>query len=84
VLEKSAAISERSFGLRGNERTARRSISRRMRVRCLNAGWLASLPEVLLGNAPHYVSILVYNQSGQALSPTAGNHTAQYASESYA
>lgn len=38
----------------------------------------------MLGNAPHYVSILVYNQSGQALSATAANHTAQYASESYA
>ena len=38
----------------------------------------------MLGNVPHYVSILVYNQSGQALSATAGNHTAQYASESYA
>jgi hypothetical protein len=38
----------------------------------------------MLGNVPHYVSILVYNQSGQALSSTAANHTAQYASESYA
>jgi hypothetical protein len=38
----------------------------------------------LLGNVPHYVSILVFNQSGQALNVTAGNHTAQYASESYA
>jgi hypothetical protein len=38
----------------------------------------------LLSNVPHYVSILVYNQSGQALSATAGNHTAQYASEAYA
>jgi hypothetical protein len=38
----------------------------------------------MLGNAPHYVSVLLYNQSGQALSAIAGNHTAQYASESYA
>jgi hypothetical protein len=38
----------------------------------------------LLSNVPHYVSILLYNQSGQALNATAGNHTVQYASESYA
>jgi hypothetical protein len=38
----------------------------------------------MLGNVPHYVSILVYNQSGQALNATAGNHIAQYASETYA
>ncbi len=38
----------------------------------------------MLGNVPRYVSILVYNQSGQALSATATNHTAQYASEAYA
>ncbi len=38
----------------------------------------------ILGNMPHYVSILVYNQSGQTLSSTAANHAAQYASESYA
>jgi len=38
----------------------------------------------LLGNVPRYVSVLVYNQSGQAMSATAGNHTAQYASEAYA
>ena len=38
----------------------------------------------LLSNVPHYISILLYNQSGQALSATAGNHTVQYASESYA
>jgi hypothetical protein len=38
----------------------------------------------MLGNSPHYCSILVYNQSGQALSAIAGNHVVQYASESYA
>lgn len=38
----------------------------------------------LLGNVPKYASILVYNQTGQALNATAANHTAQYASESYA
>jgi hypothetical protein len=38
----------------------------------------------MLSNVPRYMSILLYNQSGQALSATAGNHTVQYASESYA
>jgi hypothetical protein len=38
----------------------------------------------LLGNVPRYASVLVYNQSGQALSATSGNHAAQYASEAYA
>jgi hypothetical protein len=38
----------------------------------------------MLGNMPHYVSVVVYNQSGQALSATAANHSAQYVSESYA
>jgi hypothetical protein len=38
----------------------------------------------LLSNLPHYASILVYNQSGQALDATAANFTAQYVSESYA
>jgi len=38
----------------------------------------------LLSNVPHYVSILVYNQSGQALNAAAANHTAQYVSEAYA
>jgi hypothetical protein len=38
----------------------------------------------LLGNVPHYVSVLIYNQSGQALNGTAGNHTAQYVTEGYA
>jgi hypothetical protein len=37
----------------------------------------------MLGNVPHYISVLVYNQSGAALNGTAGNHTAQYASEAY-
>ena len=40
--------------------------------------------QAMLGNVPHYASILVYNQSGQALNGTAANHTAQYASEAYA
>ena len=31
----------------GDRRRARRTISRRMRVRCLHASWLASLPEAL-------------------------------------
>jgi hypothetical protein len=38
----------------------------------------------MLGNLPHYASVLIYNQSGRALSATAAPHTVQYVSESYA
>ena len=40
--------------------------------------------QALVSNVPHFLSILVFNQTGQALNATAANHTAQYASESYA
>lgn len=38
----------------------------------------------VLGNTPRYISLLIWNQTGQALSGTAANHTVQYAAEDYA
>ena len=38
----------------------------------------------LAGNTARYMSVLIYNQSGQALNAAAGNHAADYATESYA
>ncbi len=40
--------------------------------------------QAMLSNVPKYISVVVYNQSGQALNAASGNHAAQFVSESYA